>query len=99
MSRSYTVPTLLIMILATFFLGAAVTLAARSSDIVLIAGTLCGVGGLALLFTPRPMRVPTASVVRRRRVRVHKAYAVERVIHVAAVGEGPSPQRQTHNAA
>lgn len=99
MSRFYTMPTLLIMLLATFFLGGAVTLAAHSSDIVLIAGTLCGVGGLALLFTPRPMLVSNTSVIRRRRVRVYKAYGVERVIHAAPGREGPSPQRRAHNAA
>ncbi len=93
-------PVLLMIGLAFLLFAASANIALHSNDSILVIGTVLAVAGLLMLSVPHSPRVPTTAVVRRRRTRVRKAAALERLIHEARAGEALSPQRPAqHHAA
>jgi hypothetical protein len=88
------------MALAVLPLAAAVAVALRANDSVLLAGTMCAAAGLLLLLSPRQRQARRAPGVWRRGARVQKAAAVEKLLRERAAEKGAAarPTSPVHAA-
>ncbi|GAC1437639.1 MAG: hypothetical protein NVSMB65_11940 [Chloroflexota bacterium] len=97
MPRVLVLPIVFCLACAAVLIGGAVVVAAWAGDSLLVAGTICAAGGVLLLSSWEP-RAPLRGGFRRRRGRVRKALAAERLLHDAGVTRR-APRDRVHHAA